>query len=251
MADTLLDRLVKARSRDLRRTTGDMLRETRGARELSVRAVALAAHVDRGVLARAELGEAALTTDALAAVAAALGMEASIRFYQTVGPRVRDHVQTRMLGALLGRLDARWQPRVEVPVWGPARGVIDLVLVNAEQRTVVLCESHGELRSVEQQLRWAAEKADSVESAAGWPWSLDRPRRCRLLLLRNCVAMRDLVQAVPAVFAAAYPGRSDEAFGALVRGEGTVPDATVLWVDVDGTATRVLSRPPRGVSVGR
>jgi transcriptional regulator with XRE-family HTH domain len=251
MADTLIERLAGARARDLRRDTGQLLVDAREVRELSLRAVASAAGVDRALLAKAEHGEATLTTDALAAVAAVLGMEASLRLYQTVGPRLRDHVQARMINTLLSALHKGWQPRLEVPVWQPVRGVIDLVLVNSDDPTVVVCESHGELRSAEQQLRHAAEKADSIASATGWPWTDEPSRICRLLLLRDCAAMRELVQSLPDLFAAAYPGTTRLAVDALVRGTARLPDATILWVDVRGEGTRLLAGPARAIAVGR
>ena len=251
MADTLIERLARARARDLRRDTGQLLTDTRAARELSLRAVARAAGVDRSLLAKAEEGEATLTTDAVAAVAAVLGMEPSLRLYQTVGPRLRDHVQARMINAFLAPLDHRWRPRLEVLVWRPVRGVIDLVLVDETDPTTVICESHGELRRAEEQLRWAAEKADSIASATGWPWTAEPSRLCRLLLLRDCVALREVIGSAPALFAATYPGASRDAYNALIRGDGRLPDAAILWVDVRGEATRLLSGPPRGVTVGR
>jgi len=247
MADTLLERLARARARDLRRDTGQRLLAAREARELSVRAVAAAAGVDRSFLARAEAGEATLTTDAVAAVAAVLGMEPSLQFYQTVGPRLRDHVQARMVNALLARLAKRWDPRLEVPVWHPVRGVIDLVLVDRESPTAVACESHGELRRFEEQLRWANEKADALAQVP----EFGGREICRLLLLRDCAAMRELVQSLPDLFRAAYPGSARDAVEALVDGRGSLPAASLLWVDVKGAATRLLAGPPRGIKVGR
>ena len=247
MADTLLERLARARARDLRRDTGEHLCAAREARHLSLRAVAGAASVDRSVLAKAEAGDATLTTDAIAAVAAVLGMETSIQLYQTVGPRLRDHVQARMVDALLARLASRWQPRIEVPVWQPVRGVIDLVLVDRDGPTVVACESHGELRRVEEQVRWVNEKADALAELA----EFQGRRVCRLLLLRDCAAMRALVRSVPNVFAAAYPGAAREAVEALSHERGVLPEATLLWVDVRGASSRLLAGPPRGMALGR
>jgi uncharacterized membrane protein len=125
--------------------------------------------------------------------------------------------------------------------------VIDLVLVDRESPTAVACESHGELRRLEEQLRWANEKADALAELP----EFGGRAICRLLRLRDCAAMRELVQAVPDLFRAAYPGSARDAVEALVVGRGSLPSASLLWVDVRGSTTRVVARPPRGVTVGR
>jgi len=50
---------------------------------------------------RAESGEANLTLGALAALAAVLGAEASVRLYPATGPRLRDHIQVELIETLL------------------------------------------------------------------------------------------------------------------------------------------------------
>lgn len=251
MSETALTRLTHERARQLRRAIGDQLREAREVAELSQREVAAAARVDRSVLSLAEAGDATLTTDALAAVSTVLGLEASMRLYPAIGPRVRDHVQLLMTEACAAELHARWMLRLEVPVWRPVRGVVDLVLIDGCAAVVVSGEAHGEIRRVELQLRRAAEKTDALVSATGWPWMAAEPRVCRLLVLRNCAAVREVVAAAPAVFAAAYPGRTEDAVAALTGPTGAFPDAAIVWVDVRGEASRLMTGPPRGVTVGR
>jgi len=63
--------------------------------------------------------------------------------------------------------------------------------------------------------------------------------------------MRELVQSLPDLFAAAYPGTTRQAVDALVLGRESLPDATIRWVDVRGEGTRLLAAPPRGITVGR
>ena len=251
MADTALRRLARTRSRDLRRSVGAQLKDLREERELSQLEVAAAAGIDRSWLAKAEAGEANLTLDALAAAATVLGTEASIRLYPATGPRLRDHLQVRLIETLLERLHPRWQSRLEVPVYRPVRGVIDLVLVDAEAGEIVGGEAHSEIRRVERQLRWAAEKVDALPSASGWPWMPGEPRVSRLLLLRSTRATREVVSSAPALFRAAYPGRSADALAALTGAAAPFPDAAIVWVDLRGTASRLLDGPPRSVAVGR
>lgn len=73
----------------------------------------------------------------------------------------------------------------------------------------------------------------------------------RLLLLRSSATTRAVVSATPALFRAAYPGRTADAVDALTGPAGTFPGAAIAWVDVRGKASRLLDGPPRGVAVGR
>jgi transcriptional regulator with XRE-family HTH domain len=251
MAETTLQRLARSRSLNLRRSVGDQLRDQREERELSLRELGAASGVDPSVISRAEAGTANLTLASLAAISSALGTEASVRLYPTTGPRLRDHVQVRILEALLVSLDPRWRPRLEVPVHRPARGVIDLVLADPVAAEVVGAEAHSEIRRAERQLRWAAEKVDSLPSATGWPWMPRLPTIGRLLILRSTAATRATVADAPAMFRAAYPGRTADAVAALCGPSGRFPEAAIVWVDVRGSASRLLDGPPRGVAVGR
>jgi transcriptional regulator with XRE-family HTH domain len=251
MADTAIRRLATSRSRELRRSVGGQLLELREERELAQRVVGNEAGVDRAWLAKAESGEGNLTLDALARIATVLGAKASVRLYPATGPRLKDHIQVRLVETLLATLDRRWHPRLEVPVYEPSRGVIDLLLIDTREGQLVSGEAHSEIRRAERQLRWAAEKTDSLPSAEGWPWLPGRPRIGRLLLLRSTEATRAVVNASPHVFGAAYPGRTEDAVRALQGPTGTFPDAAIVWVDLRGTASRLLDRPPRGIDVGR
>jgi transcriptional regulator with XRE-family HTH domain len=251
MADTAIRRLARSRARALRHSVAEQLKDLREERELSLRELGLASDVHPSVIARAETGEGNLTLQTLAKVATALGSEASLRLYPATGPRVRDHLQVRMIETLLEQLDPRWRARLEVPVYRPVRGVIDLVLLDPAAKEVVAGEAHSEIRRAERQLRWAAEKADALPSADGWPWTPGSTRTCRLLLLRSTTATRSLVGSAPHVFRAAFPGRTAAAVQSLTTGTAPFPDAAIVWVDLRGTASRLLDGPPRGIAVGR
>lgn len=251
MADTTLRRLANARDRALRRSAGEQMRDLREERGLSLREVAAASGVHASVIARAEVGDGNLTLASLAKVATALGTEPSIRLYPATGPRLRDHIQVRLIETLLEQLHPRWRPRLEVPVYRPIRGVIDLVLTDSELGELVAAEAQSEIRRAERQLRWAAEKADALPSADGWPWMAQGPTASRLLLLRSTAATRAVVRSTPHLFAAAYPGRTSDAVSALAGGSGAIGEAAIVWVDVRGSSSRVLDGPPRGIDVGR
>jgi transcriptional regulator with XRE-family HTH domain len=251
VADTELQRLSRTRGRNLRRSVGSQLQDLREDRELSQHEVCAAIGIDRSWLSRAETGEANLTLEALAAIATALGAEPSVRLYPATAPRLRDHVQVRLIETLLGALHPRWRARLEVPVYRPTRGVIDLVLTEPRTSKVVRGEAHSEIRAAERQLRHAAEKVDALPSAPGWPWTDGQPRVRRLLLLRSTTATRGVVNATPALFRAAWPGRTADAVEALTGPSMAFPDAAIIWVELRGTASRMLDGPPRAVTVGR
>jgi hypothetical protein len=175
-----------------------------------------------------------------------MGHVVSVRLFPSTGPRVRDHLQVRMIEALLAVLHPRWHARLEVPVYRPARGVIDVLLHDAEQGDIVAGEGHSVLSAVERQLRWAALKCDSLPSADGWPFGQPvEPRATRLLLLRSCAEMHDLVRALPATFRAAYPSDSRAAVDALTGSTTTWLGSAIVWADIRGAATRILEGPPR------
>jgi transcriptional regulator with XRE-family HTH domain len=241
---------IADQQRAVRRAVGAELRRTRLDANVSLRALGRAIDLDPSHLARVEAGDRALSQDALVAAATALGRDVSVRLFESaLVPHVRDRLQTQMIEALLAALHPRWMPRLEVAVYRPVRGVIDVVLQDREAQDLVAGEAHSLLHTVEGQLRWAGQKADALPSATGWPWAdtIDPPRTGRLLLLRSCSALHDLVRAVPRAFAAAYPGGTEQAVAALTGPAGRWPSAAVAWVVIDGTDTRLLAGSPRAI----
>ena len=233
-----------------RRAFGTELRRARMDANVSLRALGRASSLDSSHLARVEAGDSALSQDALVAAATALGRDVSMRLFESAYvPHVRDRLQAQMIEALLSALDPRWTPRLEVAVHHPVRGVIDIVLQDRDTQDLVAGEAHSLLHTVEGQLRWAGQKADALASATGWPWTdtIDTPRTGRLLLLRSCSAMHELVKAVPRTFAAAYPADTELAVAALTGPGARWPGAAVAWVAVDGKDTRLLAGPPRAL----
>ena len=176
----------------------------------------------------------------------------SVRLFQNAGPRIRDRIQAQMIEALLRILDERWRALLEVAVYRPVRGVVDIVLQDRETWDLVAGEGHSQLRTVEAQLRWAGEKADALPSAIGFPWAPvpASPKVGRLLVLRSSAANHALVTTLSSTFRTAYPGSTEAAVDVLRTGRGSWPGAAIIWVDVDGAATRVLDSQPRGVRLG-
>ena len=229
-------------ARDLRR-----LREDAG---LTQARVARAADLSPAHLCAIEQGRAEASTEALVAIADVLGADLAVRAYPTTGPRIHDHIQAAIVEALLRVVRPRWRPYVEVPVRRPARGYIDLVLRETDPPWCICTEVQSSLGRLEQALRWAEDKANSLPSADLWRGAVPEPRVSRLLVLRSTRATRDLARRYPQILATAYPARARDVFGA-VTGDAPWPGAGVLWVRYEGGRVTLLSQPPRGVGFGR
>ena len=132
-------------------------------------------------------------------------------------------------------------------VYQPVRGVIDAVLQDRTTHDLVAGESHSLLTTVEHQLRWAGQKAESLPSAQGWPWAdtIEPPRIGRLLLLRSSRPMHDRVRAAPLTFRAAYPADPPRRTRRLTTGDVRWPGAAILWVTIDGSQSRLIAGQPR------
>ena len=228
------------------RRTGVELRTLREDAGRSLRSIALAAEVSASHLCEIEAGRAEPSVDVLLRVATVLGADLSLRLYPRTGPLIRDHLQVAMSEELLGRLHSRWRATPEVAVYRPVRGVIDILLHDRDRPDTVSTELQSQLRRIEQQVRWASQKADAV---AVLPEQSGR-RTSRLVVLRNTATMRDTVRTASATLAAAYPARTCDAVKALTE-DAAWPGAAVAWMTVERGRARLLDGPPRGVQVGR
>ena len=209
-------------------------------------ALAEAAGISRSHLSEIEAGLTVPSLDVLARLAAVLGADLSIRTFPGTGPLIRDHLQVAMVEALLRSIHRSWRPRLEVVLPGPARGYADLMLHDPARGQAVEVELHSQLRRVEQQLRWSQAKADALATTlpAGTEVS-------RLLVLRSTTANRQLVAADSLLFGTAYPSRIADALSALGDATARWPGDVLLWATVDHGEARILTRPPRGIRVGR
>ena len=185
---------------------------------------------------------------ALVALAQALGGDVSVRIHPGTGPRLRDALQAAMIDALLRIVNDRWRCSLEVPVFRPSRGVIDIVLDDRESPIIVAGEAESDLRRLDAQTRWANEKAASLPSSDLWQFAAaDRPPEIsRLLILRSTSRTRQIARDHASLLSTAYPAPAGDAFEALTTPDSQWPGPSILWVSLDGSAT-VLDRPPRGV----
>lgn len=200
--------------------------------------------VDPSHLARIEKGTSQPSLDVLERSAVALGADLGIRLFGGTGPRIHDRFQAPMLEAFIKVLHPRWVRELEVSA-ARGRGFIDLVLADRLTPAVVAVESQSEIQRFEQQVRWAAEKADALtDRYEGRPVS-------QLLLLRSTVATRQVAQTLAESFRAAYPARTADVLDALTNGTRAWPGAGIVWVRLEAGETTLLPGPPRGVTVGR
>ena len=251
MRRTEVQRRAAAVTRAQFRAIGSDIRRQREDAGISLRHLARASEVSAAHLSEIEAGNARPSGEVLNRIAIALGLDLSIRLFPNTGPPLRDRNQARMLEALLRILHPSWKATLEVPVHRPARGVIDCVLDDDAGPDVVTVEAESDIRRLEQQLRWAAEKADSLPSSTLWPFvTADpgrRPHIGRLLLLRSTNASRSIARDFRGLLAAAYPADSREIRLALTTPDAAWPGNGMLWVSIRGGTAHVLDRRPSGV----
>ena len=239
---------------EVRRRLGLEIRRLRLDAGLSVRTVAVAAGIDHGYLSQIETGQREPSFAVLIAIGRILGADLSVHLYPNTGPAIHDRIQAPMGEAVLRMAGPRWKRLIEVAVRRPARGFIDIVLVKPVEPAIVAVELHSDLRRIEQQVRWAAEKADSLSSADAWPMvvaSMDQvPRVSRLLVLRSTPRTRTLAREFAATLGSAYPSPASEVFTSLT-GNARWPGDGLLWCRVEHGKAELLPNPPRGVAIGR
>jgi transcriptional regulator with XRE-family HTH domain len=119
---------ARRREREIVRALGTDVRNQRLDSGVSQAALSRQAEISQGEVSRIESGQATATIRTLSALSVAMGGRLIVRIEPGTGMLIRDHLQARILEALLRELDPRWKRFIEVPVYRPVRGVIDLVL---------------------------------------------------------------------------------------------------------------------------
>ncbi len=218
---------------------------------LTVRGLAERAGVSNGYLSQVIGRSREPSIAVLTALATALGGDLSLRVYPSTGPRLRDGVQARIVEELLRIAATSWRASVEVPVHRPSRGYVDAVFDDARRAVAVATEVQSRIDRLEQQIRWARDKAASLPSSDLWRF-LDGDRSTsRLLVIRSTAANREIAGRFESTLASAYPARCIDVHAALTTASAPWPGAGILWANVRGDVVRILDRPPRGVALGR
>jgi transcriptional regulator with XRE-family HTH domain len=242
ISKTQVARETSRRTRRSEIRIGDEVQRLRLDAGISLRELGSVTGLDASHLARIEKATTHASLKALTSISVALGADLSLRFYAGVGPRIHDRFQAPMIEALLRTLAPNWLPRLEVPVPGPVRGVVDIVLNDKDRPMRVVGEAQSEFRHVEQQLRWIGEKAAAFAAdASAGPVS-------RLLIVRSTEATRETARRYSATLSTAYSART--AVQALTSGKPW-PGNGIVWMRLERGVASLLPRPPRGVLVGR
>lgn len=240
------------RMRRLRMRVGEDIRRLRLDAGLTLTELGGVTGIDRSHLARIEAGVASPSLDALVAIGVALGADLSLRYFAGEGPRLVDRFQAPMVECFLRRLDPRWSVRLEVPVLTPARGVVDAALLDRVSPTAVATEFQAELRRIEQQLRWNAEKAEGLADRLAEDRSAGgAPVVSRLLVLRSTSSTREIARRYETMLRTAYPAKARDVIEALTTPSCPWPGPGIAWMRVEGGVATLLDRPPRGVRLGR
>lgn len=206
---------------------------------VSQRQLGAASGVPQSYVSEVLTGKAHPTLETYARLAAALGADLSTRIYPNTGPAIRDRLSVPILEALLRDLHPRWHALPEVRVTRPGRGWIDVLLHEEREAVAVASEIESTLRRIEQTVRWAGEKADSLPSWEGWARLPAAPRVSRLLLVRWTRATREIAANAEQQLRLAYPAHPDDALASLV-GSAPWPGAAMLWARVDGSNVRFV-----------
>jgi transcriptional regulator with XRE-family HTH domain len=237
----------------VRRGVAVEIRRLRHDAGISQASLAAAAGLNQGHLSRIEASVVEPSIAVLVALGDALGADLAIRLYPTTGPRVHEDLQAAMLQATLPVSHPRWKRLVEVGVTRPARGSIDLVLADPLEGVVVATEFQSDLRRLEQQVRWAADKAASLPSSEAWRLLCGAgpaPRIARCLVLRSTARTRELARRFEDLLRAVYPAPAVDVIAAIT-GTAPWPGDGIVWCRVERGVAELLAGPPRGVGLGR
>jgi transcriptional regulator with XRE-family HTH domain len=205
---------------------------------LTQSALSLAADVDHAQVSRILAGKAKPSLETYAKLAVPLGADLATRLYPNTGPLIRDRHQARIAEALVAARHPRWQPATEVGVRHPARGWIDVVLHEVRERRIVAVEIESDIRRIEQQVRWAQMKAESLPSWEGWPG--EGAEVSRLLIVRRTRTNQRTAMEFARQLAVAYPAHPADAIAALT-GVAAWPGPAMLWARIEPDRVRFLT----------
>jgi len=231
---------------------GEDVRRLRLEAGVSLATLAGIVDVHRSHIQRIEAAKVQPSLEVSTAIGVALGADLGVRYFDGTGPRLYDRFQSAMVETLLRALDQRWRTELEVAISRPARGVIDVVLEDRTGPTTIAGEVYSELRRLEQQIRWASEKAGGLASRLSEGDPSPRVRTVsRLLVLRSTVASREIARRYEAILATAYPARSHDVFMALTDPLAPWPGPGIIWMHLHGAVATLMPFPPPRVLLGR
>jgi transcriptional regulator with XRE-family HTH domain len=231
---------------------GEELTRIRLDANVSIAALSRATGVDDAYIGRIEAGVASPSIEVLIALGVALGADFNLVTF--LGPARGSTTGSRRPWSrpCSAASVPRWRPELEVPIYRPSRGVIDVVLHDTMSPDAIATEVHSELRRLEQQVRWGREKAEGLLARLGAEAGGSDVRRVsQLLVLRSTSRTRELARHYDATLRTAFPARAADAHAALVGTAGRWPGAAIIWAQVHGSKVWLMRHPPPGIEVGR
>jgi transcriptional regulator with XRE-family HTH domain len=184
-------------------------------------------------------GKATPTIETYAKLAVPLGADLATRLYPNTGPRIRDRHQAPITEALLQQRHPRWRPATEVRVRHPSRGWIDVVLHDPRESRILAVEIESDIRRIEQQVRWARMKAESLPSWEGWPPDAEPAQISQLLIVRRTRVTRHVAAEFEQQLRVAYPAHPEDALAALT-GTAAWPGSAMIWAQINPDGVRFL-----------
>jgi transcriptional regulator with XRE-family HTH domain len=196
----------RRRARQAEIAIGGELREARLTAGLSQREVGAIVGLSHAEISRIERGAAPwVTIEALSLIAAAVGLDLSIRTFPAGGP-MRDAAQVALLARFRGLVDPRLTWRTEVPIGIPGDlRAWDAVVGDRTWRVAVDAETR--LRDVQALLRREALKRRDDGSVT------------MVLVVADTRHNRGVLRLARADTGAEFPVRGDEILNALARGQ--------------------------------
>jgi len=207
---------------------------------VSQHVLADASGVPQPYVSRILAGTARRSLETYALLGTALGADLVARPYPNTRPAIRDRLSVPILEHLLAVLHPRWHAFTEVRVTRPGRGWIDAVLHEDREAIAIATEIDSTLKRIEQLVRWATEKADSLPSWEGWPGGERAPKVSRPLIVRWSRSTRAAAREAARQLRLADPAHPDDALAALT-GSAPWPGAALVWARPADPGIRFVS----------
>jgi len=200
---------------ELVRRVGKELRIARVTLGMSQADLARRVGIPQSTVSQIERGQLA------ASIAAAVGMQLSVRLYPTGQVHLRDSGQLAIAQLLIAQSNAAWRPILEHPIGAaPDLRAADLVLVSPAE--VIHLEIERNLGDFQAQLRAGMLKRDDLAKRYAQPVRF-------VLVLRDSARLRGIVNAYAPAITTVLPTMSRNILAGLRTGEPLGADG-LLWV---------------------
>lgn len=197
----------------------------RAAQGMTIAQVAKRANVAPSTVDRILKGEAGVHVDTLCAVAAAVGLDVTIKLYPIRAPSLRDSGQLRIAELLRGETHPGWRAALELTLTDGRAA--DVVFFGADE--IIDTEIERNLVDFQAQYRAAVLKRDALQAR------YDRPVRL-VLCIEDTRRNREVLAPHTSLIRSALPATATEVWRALRTGRPLGQDG-LLWI-----------RPWRGAS---